>query len=411
MPAELITTFEVLQREMPLPSLLQEQQPSQHSVLLPNGRLHVSVARSAWGLQRLCGFAARNNPRRGFLFVSKVLGKHWPSSPQEMRATYIDLALAVPAPRGRPVLFIGMAETATGLGQGVFEAYLRRHGPGSAIYVQTTRYPISGTQTVDFEESHSHAQQLRLHLPQHPTLRRAFLHAQQLVLVDDELSTGSTFLALISAFRRVNPHLEHASIVSLTDFMGADAHDYFRHNASIASVDFVSLLEGSFEFEPDPDFRAAKPAPAQAAVGCRSDFMGPSSARLGTDQALSLPEALIDGLNARLPTGRPILVLGSGEFMHPAWCLGNALAGRGADIRVQSTTRSPILIGADINSRIELQDPYGEGIPNYLYNVDPVRYGAVLLCCETPPSPGLVEAAERLSAEIVSLRRTTQTVA
>lgn len=307
------------------------------------------------------------------------------------------------------MLFIGMAETATGLGQGVFEAYLTRHGPGSAVYVQTTRYPMSRTQTVDFEESHSHAQQLRLHLPEHPALRHAFLHAQQLVLVDDELSTGSTFLALISAYRRVNPYFEQASIVSLTDFMGADAHQYFRQNASSASVEFVSLLEGSFEFEADTSFSAAKPAPAQATVGCRRDFMSPSSARLGTDQLLSLPENLIDGLRTRLPTGRPILVLGSGEFMHPAWCLGTALAGRGVEIRVQSTTRSPILLGADISSRIELQDPYGEGIPNYLYNVDPASYGAVLLCCETLPSPALVDAAKRLSAEIVPLRHSTET--
>jgi hypothetical protein len=404
MAAELIPALAAHRREVP--------QPSQHQeVQLPNGRLSVNVTRSAWGLPRLCAFAARNNPRRGFLFVSKVLGKHWASAPQEMYATHSDLALPLPAPRGRPVLFIGMAETATGLGQGVFEAYLTRHGSGSAVYVQTTRYPMSRTQTVDFEESHSHAQQLRLHVPQHPALRHAFLHAQHLVLVDDELSTGSTFLALISAYRRVNPHFEQASIVSLTDFMGADAHRYFRQNASSLSVDFVSLLEGSFEFEPDSSFRAAKPAPAQAAVGCRRDFVGPSSARLGTDQPLSLPEALIDRLSARLPTGRPILVLGSGEFMHPAWCLGNALAARGADIRVQSTTRSPILLGADISSCIQLQDPYGEGIPNYLYNVDPLSYGTVLLCSETPPSPALADAAERLSAVIVPLRRTTQTVA
>lgn len=411
MDSELIPALAALRPEVTQRCQHQELSPSQHEVQLPNGRLRVRVTRSAWGLPRLCAFAARNNPRRGFLFVSKVLGKHWPSAPGEMHSTHSELAIPLPAPRQRPVLFIGMAETATGLGQGVFEAYLTRHGPGSAVYVQTTRYPMSRTQTVDFEESHSHAQKLRLHLPEHPALRHAFLHAQQLVLVDDELSTGSTFLALISAYRRVNPHFEQASIVSLTDFMGDDAHRYFRQNASSASVDFVSLLEGSFDFEPDSGFRAAKPAPAQAAVGCRRDFMGPSSARLGTDRPLSLPEALIDGLSARLPTGRPILVLGSGEFMHPAWCLGNALAERGVDIRVQSTTRSPILLGADISSRIELQDPYGEGIPNYLYNVDPVSYGAILLCCEAPPSPALADAAERLSAEIVRLRPTTQTVA
>jgi len=393
------------------PSQHQLLQPSKHLVLLPNGRLEVSVSRAAWGLQRLCAFAARNNPRRGFLFVSKVLGKHWPSTPQEMRSAHTELASSLPAPEGQPALFIGMAETATGLGQGVFEAYLARHGQGSAVYVQTTRYPLSGTQTLDFEERHSHAQQLQLHLPERPALRHAFLHARQLVLVDDELSTGSTFGALIAAYRSVNPHFDQASIVSLTDFMGADAHQRFRQGAACASVDFVSLLEGAFTFEPDPDFRASAPASAQASMGCRRGFVGPFSARLGTDQPLLLPEALIDSLGARLPAGRPVLVLGTGEFMHPAWCLGDALAARGLDIRVQSTTRSPILLGADIASRIDLPDPYGEGIPNYLYNVDPGGYGAVLLCCETPASQALVDTAESLRAEIVPLRHAAQPAA
>ena len=44
--------------------------PLRHEVLLPNGRLQVEVDRADWSLQRLCGFAARHNPRRGYLFVS-----------------------------------------------------------------------------------------------------------------------------------------------------------------------------------------------------------------------------------------------------------------------------------------------------------------------------------------------------
>jgi hypothetical protein len=166
------------------------------------------------------------------------------------------------------------------------------------------------------------------------------------------------------------------------------------------------LLQGSFSFEPDPGFRAPPPAPAQAAVGCRRDFIGDCSARLGTDQRLHLPPALIDDLDAGLPTGRPLLVLGTGEFMHPAFCLGQALAVRGAEVRVQSTTRSPILLGVDIHHRLELQDPYGEAVPNYLYNVDPRAYGAILLCCETPPSPALTHTARQLDAQVITLRQT-----
>ncbi len=381
--------------------------PLQHQVQLPNGMLLVTVQRADWALQRLCAFAARNNPRRGFLFVSKLLGKHWPSLPAQMQAAHAALAVRLPV-AAEPALFLGMAETATGLAQGVFEAYLALHGPGSAVYVQTTRYPLSGARTLDFEEWHSHAQNLSLHLPDRADLRAAFLRARLLVLVDDELSTGNTFAALIAAYAQANPGVERACLVALTNFMGDAAQQRFKQGAACGQVDFVSLLEGGFEFERDARFEAAAPAPAQAAVGCRRGFVGDYSARLGTDSVLQLPAALIDGLmdtpGTRLPVGAPVLVLGMGEFMHPAYCVGQALAQRGVDVRVQSTTRSPILLGADIRCRIELPDPYGEPIPNYLYNVDPADYAAVLLCCETPPSAALSDTLQRLSARLVSLR-------
>ena len=61
-------------------------EPERHEVTLPNGRLSVAVTvQSAdWPLARLCAFAARHNPRRGFLFVSKVLAKHHPSTPADI---------------------------------------------------------------------------------------------------------------------------------------------------------------------------------------------------------------------------------------------------------------------------------------------------------------------------------------
>lgn len=374
-----------------------------HQVQLPNGTLSVTVRRADWSLLRLCAFGGRNNPRRGFLFVSKVLGKHWPSGPTHMQAAHEALAAKLPV-AGGTALFVGMAETATGLAQGIFEAYLARHGQGSAIYVQTTRYPLSGASTLSFEEQHSHAQSLRLHLPERPDLRAAFLQARLLILVDDELSTGATCAALINAYAQVNPGLETACLVSLTNFMGDGARQSLVRNTPCRQLQFASLLDGDFEFEPDPGFVAPKPAPAQAAVGCRRAFVGDYSARFGTDASLQLPERLIDGLDAGLPAGEAVLILGSGEFMHPAFCLARALAERGADVSVQSTTRSPILLGADIACSIALNDPYGEGIPNYLYNVNRSDYGAVLLCAEVPPSVVLADTLTRLRAQLVSLQ-------
>jgi hypothetical protein len=50
----------------------------------------------------------------------------------------------------------------------------------------------------------------------------------------------------------------------------------------------------------------------------------------------------------------------------------------GYDVRYQSTTRSPILVGDAIASRCEFADNYGDGIPNYLYNLEPVRWPVIV---------------------------------
>ncbi len=373
----------------------------QHEVVLPSGRLRIEIDRADWPLSRLCGFAARHNPRRGFLFVSKVLGKHWPSAPSEMALAQDTLAARLPPPTDRPVLFVGMAETATGLGQGVFESYLAQHGMGSAIYLQTTRYPLLGTQNLDFEERHSHAKSLHLYCPEQPALRHSFFQATTLILVDDELSTGQTFQSLVRAYQRVNPGIQHICLVSLTDFMGDEARLSWQSGA--AQIDFVSLLSGALAFEPNPSFQAEPSAPAQAKVACRRDHTGFFSARLGTDRKVRLPSSLLDRVSASLPLTKPVWVLGTGEFMHPAFCLARDLCALGWDVRVQSTTRSPILLGADIQQCLTLQDPYGEGIPNYLYNVDPLGK-SVLLCSENPPSRALSDTVNRLGAMLIDLR-------
>ena len=100
---------------------------------MPTGELTLKVDEARFPLDWLIGFAARANAKRGFLFLSKVLGKHWPVTPRAMEAIHDDLAAQIPPSLPGPVVFIAMAETAVGLGQGVFEAWLRanpnRQGP------------------------------------------------------------------------------------------------------------------------------------------------------------------------------------------------------------------------------------------------------------------------------------------
>ena len=90
----------------------------------------------------------------------------------------------------------------------------------------------------------------------------------------------------------------------------------------------------------------------------------------------------------------------STSFRRKAPCL--LYTSRGHDVRFQSTTRSPILVGDAIASRREFVDNYGDGIPNYLYNLDPRRLP--ILCYEHPAMP----AAQVLAEEIGGLTLVTE---
>ncbi|MBC7502826.1 MAG: phosphoribosyltransferase domain-containing protein, partial [Herminiimonas sp.] len=126
------------------------------TVALPTGVMEIRSDAGTFSLDALIGFAARANARRGFLFVSKVLGKHWPVAPQRMRDIHVELASQVPADLPGPVIFIAMAETAIGLGQGVFEAWLDANPGCHALFLHTSRYQVGNTPIIEFEEAHSH---------------------------------------------------------------------------------------------------------------------------------------------------------------------------------------------------------------------------------------------------------------
>ncbi|WP_230285751.1 phosphoribosyltransferase domain-containing protein, partial [Deinococcus sp. 23YEL01] len=71
-------------------------QPGGRRVTLPSGELDLHLERSALPLDDLLGFAVRRNPKRGFLFVSRVLGKHIPVRPSVAASTHAALAAALP---------------------------------------------------------------------------------------------------------------------------------------------------------------------------------------------------------------------------------------------------------------------------------------------------------------------------
>ncbi len=374
--------------------------PQRMTVTLPTGTLTILPDSSNQPLDSLCGFAARNNPKRGFLFVSKVLGKHYPVNPGRMQAIHDLLADKLPATLPGPVLFIAMAETATGLGQGVFESFLSRTARTDALFIHSTRYLVTGLRALAFQESHSHATDFYLYEPAAAHLREKFLTARTLVLIDDELSTGNTFVNLISAYGKVNPHLEAVRMVSITNFMGRQRQNEISAAVSVP-LEFAQLYAGEYKFETNARYHFPAVASASGNGAARNGGLSLAYGRAGIDSRLAFDFSALDRMTRSLTPRQRLLVLGTGEFMHPAFLLARHLETVGYDVRVQATTRSPILPGHAIQEVLRFTDNYGDELPNFLYNVARDSYDRVLICHETPQNANLLALAGLLNADLI----------
>lgn len=351
-----------------------------NAVALRCGTLHLDVTRADLPLDELCGFASRRSRKRGFVFVSKVLGKHYPVRPSVMVDVHQRLAARLAHLPG-PALLIALAETATGLGQGIYEAWLQASGRSDVLFLHTTRYWLDRPVAMHFEEPHSHATQ---HLVYEPS-SDLFRSARTLVLVDDEMSTGRTLANLTEAYYRLNPNLAEVHLVCLTDWMGPLAKADFARRAGLPTT-VHSLLEGTFRLDENTAF---DPGPAPNVTGqkvFKDRFLPRTSGRLGV---LGLSEFDLDGLvqSVSLEPGQKVLVLGSGEFSHPPFLLARRLEQLGWDVHFQATTRSPLLVDADIRSVLEFCDNYHDEMSNYIYNVTERWYDKILVGYETRPLP------------------------
>jgi hypothetical protein len=363
------------------------------SVPLDSGVLHLDLEPGRVPIRRLLGFASRIGSKRQFLLVSKVLGKHYPVSPLMMSWSYRALARSVlNSGIGQSALWIGMAETATGLGYGVFEAACRE-GAGNGLFMQTTRYHLEGLPRLEFDEAHSHATDFFLYYPVEAQALALFGSAATLVLVDDEISTGRTFLRLIQAYQTVNPSLRKVLIVSLVNFARPEDRTKLEAQAGVP-VEWVALREGRMDFEANGG-EALPPASAVNVIGngrCKQHLLA-WPGRLGLKAPVSLADDDILALQSLLAPAEsgPLLVLGTGECNAPAYLLGRELERCGYRVKVQSTTRSPIRPGNDIASVCRFKDNYDDGIDNFIYNLNPDAYRSIVLCHETPLSAPLQE--------------------
>ena len=379
--------------------------------------LHIDVqtdaGRSVMEVETLVGIALRHNPKRAHLLVSTVLAKHVPTVPGialaagELLGLLVSAAIADADGAGAThqahefgdrltalvsrltektgavtaddaqsarrdltalrrdirtmttphpdVVTLGYAETATGLGQLVADSL-------GAYYLHSTRHaPAGATPFAGFAEEHSHATDHAL-LPTDPAWLRT---GGSTILVDDELSTGTTVINTITALHALSPQ-RHWVIASLIDLRSsADLARFDDLATSLGTrIDVVCLAAGSITLPGDVLPRAGRLIESMPAAGedarldgtvrlldC-TDLDPVLSARFGTGTPADarLAAAIAGRVAKLLPAAeadtadRGVLVLGSEEFIALPLLIADELDTVAAPrvVRFSTSNRSPI---------------------------------------------------------------------
>ncbi|WP_419534579.1 phosphoribosyltransferase domain-containing protein [Endozoicomonas sp.] len=204
------------------------------------GTLTLGFSKGEDRLKTLLDFASRENQKRGYLFVSKVLGKHIPVKPSVMRSVYQELSELCGS--GPSTYVVGMAETATGLGAGVADSLSCLDAQETVVYQHTTRHELNSDIWLTIDESHSHAVD---HILYEPTdeLRKDINSAKRLILVDDEISTGRTLHLLAKKLLPELRHIDEIIIVSIVSWLDTDKKQLvtIQHPAKAYCCNFEPL--------------------------------------------------------------------------------------------------------------------------------------------------------------------------
>ena len=395
------------------------------TITLPRGNLDLTYQTNSattkngaepsndYQLEDLLGFAQRINPKRAFLFVSKVLGRHIPVAPGTMRHAFTDLANLVPDDLPEPILVIGMAETAVGLSAGVHQALQTRYP--NALLLNSTRHSQhnkNNTETLltTFSEDHSHASQHLIYQSADTVTQAQLLASKTLIMVDDEASTGNTCVNVVTALRNAGlTELEQVHLTTLVDWSlnqnqaQADVDDNI--SARLPNIDFHRhhLLSGAWQWTDAPNPEPIT-MPSVDTTEAGSYALGDTGnwGRFPTLDStdgfafyLTKFQAAFNLFNQQAQSEKAsfekeqlpqrILVLGSNEFVWLPFLLAEWLETQtqNATVKFSALTRSPIALGGAITTMLSFSDNYGLGMTNFAYNVEPSDWDLIVLCVET----------------------------
>jgi hypothetical protein len=192
--------------------------------------------------------------------------------------------------------------------------------------------------------------------------------------VDDEYTTGNTLLNTIAAFKEKGIE---------SNFIATGILDWTDKSKLNLLPELVSLVKGNFTFSSN-DFSPFSQHVSECNFSLVHEDLCTPYGRVGCEKLAIDFKSLISSLPKK---EERVLVIGTGEFMNVSYLLAGFLKSYSSAVFVQSTTRSPIMLGNDVQSLLEFKDNYGEQVDNFLYNVKDQAYDYVYVCYETGNIP------------------------
>ncbi len=322
------------------------------------------------------------NQKRNFVLVSRDLAKHYPCNAVHTINMCNQLAERGFNSTGRhgDIMVIAFAETATALGI-IAASRLKELNPRNDVFlVTTTREALgAGFCTLEFQEKHSHAASQVMYFGDE--IKEKLDGCTRLVIIDDELSTGSTALNLVDSIEekyRIN-EFTSVEVWSLLNGMGdRDRQRYKSRGIKLVYLEEVNKTAVEKHAATlDTGVKIAAAGNQKPVITTTSVELTSGDVRYGVD-VLKYTNELKSQLgsvarNIKRKGYSAVDVIGTEECIYPAVLLAGFLTRRFPDTKVtcHSTTRSPIVAGNGtlLSDRASLASLYDSGRVTYIYNM------------------------------------------